>query len=839
MEWLNREYYWVIAMLNLPELKGGKYKPAEVEKELIDFWRKNMVNAFEFREEDSRPIFTIDTPPPYSNAAWHMGGAIHYSQIDMIARYKRMAGFNVLFPMGLDRNGLPIEIQTEKKFGIRMQNTPRLEFIIKCRELLDEAGGKILDLCFKLGMSCNSFEWDNVYKTDSEQYRALTQSTFIEMWKHGLVYEDARPNSYDFSLGTTISDAEIEYKEGMHNLYDIIFDIKGESTQITISTTRPELIPAIGVIFYNPMDERYKGYEGKVAVSPIFDKEIPIKEHNSADMAFGSGMMMVSSFGDISDVRIFRELNLTPTYVIGLNGRMNENAGILEGKRVKQARALIVEKLYEEGRIKQAKEVAYRYPVSDRTGIPIEFIGRSEYYLKQVDFVDKLLEYADICEWYPPSSKQIWINWINRVTIDWPISRRRYYGTEVPIWACKDCGEKHVPEPGKYYQPWKDPAPFEKCEKCGCKDFIGDERTFDTWVDSSVSLYYTQLYPMNKENKELYEAIKSRPYVSDFRPQGKDIVRTWLHYSMLRLHHLLDKPGFKQIWISGHVVTEKGEKMSKSKGNATDPVHILQKYGGDALRFFGTLEASHGNDIRFAEERLKGLSKFLTKLKNIAYFISQFGQYDEILEQSQVEYDIQPTDLWIMNEFNQMLEGALEGFENYDFHFPAKMIKAFVQDDFASNYLEMVKGRAYNHDQRFTNGASLAAKRTLYEVLDAVLRCLSPIIPFLTDYLYISLFKESVHKLRMPQKFEVEQPFEDAKELVEVNKLIWKFKHEAGLSLRAKIGTVIMPPVLRPFKEDLQSMHLIEKVHFDPEKVATDMTQLSSEDKKTNIYVIK
>ncbi|MEE9409598.1 MAG: class I tRNA ligase family protein, partial [Candidatus Heimdallarchaeota archaeon] len=268
-----------------PKLTDRIYDPKKQDISLFNIWQEEKL--FTFNKNSGKKIYCIDTPPPYANASWHMGGAIHYSSIDMIARYMRMSGHEVLFPMCMDRNGLPIEVQAEKEFKISMHDVPREEFLIMCKKILDRVGDQILNICKILGFSNNSFVWEEVYKTDEEQYRALTQSTIIKLFREERIYEDDRPNNYCTRCKTTIADNEIDYKSGSHILYDVKFKIKETGKELIISTSRPELIPAIGVIIFNPKDDRYKHLEGKTAVSPIFENEIQILTHHYAKMDFG------------------------------------------------------------------------------------------------------------------------------------------------------------------------------------------------------------------------------------------------------------------------------------------------------------------------------------------------------------------------------------------------------------------------------------------------------------------------------------------------------------------------------------------------------------------------
>ena len=793
----------------VPKLTEKTYEPQKHDLILFEKWQDEKLFAFD--KSSGKTVFSIDTPPPYANAPWHMGGAIHYSQIDMIARYKRMAGFEVLYPMCLDRNGLPIEVQAEKKFKISMTDVPREEFLNMCKQILDEVGDMILDVCRLLGFSNNSLEWDEIYKTDEEQYRTLTQSTFIELFKKGQIYEDNRPNNYCTRCKTTIADNEIDYKAGSHTLYDIKFKIKETGENLIISTSRPELIPAIGAVIYNPKDERYQLLKGKTAITPLFNDEVPIMPHHYAKMEFGTGIMMVCAYGDSSDVQIFRELNLNPKTIIDTNGRITDAVPDYAGLKVKEAKKQIAEKLEQEGFIVEKIDAPHNFPICSRCKTTVEFLAMPEYYLKQVEYLPKLHEYAQEMEFFPPFMRQVWVDWLNTVSIDWPISRRRYYGTEVPIWYCKSCGHPNLPEAGKYYQPWKDEPPFDTCKKCGNKEgFEGDLRTFDTWMDSSLSEIYTIMYPHNKKDEELFDQLISRPYICDLRPSAKDIVRTWLHYTMLRGLQLYEKPAFKYAWISGFVVDSKGEKFSKSAGSAIKPENMIKKYGGDAVRLYGAAEASHGSDIRFNQQRLQGISYFVNKIYNIAKFLSRFPIIEE---KSQIS--LQPADKWILSELARVIEEAKEGYEIFDFQIPAKSLRNFTGEIFASHYVELVKGRAYNRNVVYSEQEQKAAWYTLHKVMKELTKAFAPIIPFVTDLIYRGIYAKTVHLERYPEVKEIideKEYLEITSTLLDLNSAIWKYKKGKQLPLNTPIKQILLPKTLAPLAEDLRSMHAIENL---------------------------
>ncbi len=789
------------------QLTEKTYSPQKQDMILFETWQKEQL--FSFNKKSGKPIYCIDTPPPYANAPWHMGGAIHYSGIDMSARFMRMNGYEILFPMCLDRNGLPIEVQAEKEFNVSMHDVPREEFLGMCKQILDKVGDQILHVCRILGFSNNSFKWEEVYKTDQEQYRALTQATFIKLFKDGLIYEDDRPNNYCTRCKTTIADNEIDYKSGSHILYDVKFKVKETDEELIISTSRPELIPAIGVVIYNPKDDRYKHLEGKTAVSPMFEDEIPIMAHHYAKMEFGTGIMMVCAYGDSSDVQIFRELKLNPKTIITTEGRIEDGLSKYGGLEIKEAKKQITKDLEEREYITDQKDVAHNFPTCSRCKNEVEFLAMPEYYLKQIEFVPKLLEYADIMTFFPNFMKQVWLDWLNSVSIDWPISRRRYYGTEVPIWYCKKCGNPNLPTPGPYFQPWKDDPPFINCEKCeSSSGFEGDKKTFDTWMDSSISEIYIILHPHNKKDEDLFNELSNRPYICDMRPQGKDIVRTWLHYTMLRGLQLYKKPAFNHAWISGHVVDSKGEKFSKSKGTEVMPEDMIDKYGGDAVRLYGAIEASHGSDIRFTEQKLQGVSKFINKLYNIGKFISRFPIIENLSE-----IELQPADEWILSELASAIEESKKGYEIFDFQIPSSILRNFAWDPYASHYIELVKGRAYNRNNKYTESQQKAAWYTLHKAFKELLKGFAPIIPFVTDLVHRGLYQKTVHLEKFPI---CEDIISESKytgltaQMMELNSLIWKHKKNMKLSLNNPIKQAYIPKIFESFGNDLCSMHGIE-----------------------------
>ena len=766
-----------------PKISEKAWNP-ELEKQILKQWEEDKIYDFTPQEDN----FTIDTPPPYpSGRPWHIGAAAHYSQIDMIARTARMAGKNVYFPIGIDRNGLPVELYTEKKHKIRMRETDRNEFLNLCRNALDDLEAEMLLIMKSLGISG---DFANYYRTDSEEYRTLTQSTFIDLWNKGQVYLANRPNNYDWISGTTIADAEIIYQDLQTKLVYMKFKIKDTDKEIIIASTRPELLCACRTIIVNPEDERYAQYIGKKIIVPMTNEEVELRTHHSAQQEFGSGAVMVCSYGDQNDVALFRELELEEIVAIGLDGRMTEIAGDYTGLKPKQARAKIIEDLEAKGLLDKVEDINHRTPVSERSKAPIEIIPMEEYYLKQKESIDKMKKIGGEVIFHPNMHKQILMNWLDSINIDWPISRRRYYGTEIPIWYCKKCSEPHVPEPGKYYKPWNEKCPISNCVKCDSTEFVGEERTFDTWMDSSVSPLF-----ISKFNKD--DEFFNKVYPATIRPQAKDIVRTWLYYTLLRCEQLTGEKPWSEAWIMGYGLDEKGMKMSKSKGNAIDPLPVIEKSGADTFRFWSASEINHGYDFRCNEQKIESTRKFLSKLWNVSRFLSSFPVIKSGTPNA--------SDKWILSELDNLVKECKKGYDDYNFFIPAIAIREFTWNVFAAHYIEMVKARAYGID--FSDEERDGAIFTLHKTLSTILKLLAPITPFITEHLWKILYsKESIHKQKQVDIENIEEQSDITKEIVEFNSKTWNEKKSQNLSLKDSIKIEI-PEKLKPFAKDLKSMH--------------------------------
>ena len=788
--------------------KNIKNWNVEIEKQITDKWKKSELFKF---NKNAEKIYSIDTPPPYINAPIHMGHAVTYCFMDMFARYKRMKGFEVLFPLGLDNNGLPIEMGAEKKYKISAFQMSRKDFLNYCKKLLGDCGVESKNTFSKLGISFNSYnEGENIgsiYLTDSPKYRALTQATFIELYKKSLIYEDVRISNWDSKLQTTIADSEIEYKNLPSTFNYIKWKVKETGEEIIIGTTRPELICTCGMVLFNPDDKRYKHLEGKTAISPIFKKEVPIKSHPLAEIDKGTGIVMMCSAGDLSDIQFFREQKLIPVIAIEKDGRMNEHAGFLKGLKVREAREKIIEELKEKKFLVKHEKIFHRTPISERSKAEIEFIEMPELYLKQMEFKNEIKKIANQINFYPENSKKILDDWINSISIDWPISRRRFYATEIPLWYSEKDGKKlvAVPIPGKYLQPWMENIPqdadvLEKGKIIGkVKDkqfknlkWVGEERVLDTWMDSSISELFILKY---KEDDNFFK----KAYPVSLRPQGKEIVRTWLYYTLLRGYLETKKSCFKDVWIHQHILDDKGKKMSKSEGNIINPQEILRDYGAEALRFWAASEGDLSKgDFIYSKEKINAERKTLNKLLNISKFAMIFEKPKKIV--------LTKLDKLFINYIENLTKYCEENYDIYDFNHPAQKLRYFLWEVFASNYIELVKSRVYNQEKKFSKEESDSAKHTLHFLLERMITLLYPIIPQITSVIADEK-KIDLLKTKWPKIKTEKSKLDLVEKIMEFNSSVWKRKKEKNISLREKVSGIKIPKNLKEFEKDLIVTH--------------------------------
>ena len=762
-----------------PKLKAKQWD-LKFEEEVLQQWsREPELYAY---DPSRGPTYVIDTPPPYVSGDWHPGAVVGYSLIDMIVRAQRMFGRSVLFPFGLDRNGINIERTVEKKFKKPLHEWDREEFIKECREEISRIGDGIISLAKRMGMT---MDFAHVYYTDADDYRAYSQAIFIDLFKKGLFYRGEQPSFYCVYCETPLAEADIVYEPMAAQLAWIQFPLEGGGS-VTIATTRPELLPACRTVIVHPDDGRWRASIGKMATIPIFGHRVPVQTHPEARMDFGSGAAMICSYGDLVDVRLFRDLRLEPVKAIDEQGRMTAAAGRYAGMEVEQARKAILADLRASGQLEKVESIEHQTPLCDRSRTPVEFLVSEAWYLKQLEHREQLRAFAGEMKFHPPRHRQLLLDWIDSLTIDWPVSRRRYYHTEIPLWYCKQCGLVLVPEPGKYYRPWKDPAPFDKCPHCSSTEFIGEDRVFDTWMDSSNSNLWVTRY---RKDDKFFQAN----FPPSLRPQGREIVRTWLYYTFLKSWLVRGQKPFQNVFIHGLGLDARGRAMHRTLGNYMPAEPLVQKYGADAIRFFGASETGPGDDFRISDDKIGGAQKFITKLWNVSRFISSFP----VLEAGR----LRPSDEWILSELNRLIEECRGAYEEYDLFVPANRCREFLWNVFAPHYVEMVKARAY--------GADDGGIYTLHTVLRDLLRLLAPIIPFSTDRIWREMYSGSVHAERLPHGRDGirGELMKFTPEIEAFNSDVWRQKRERGVPLSQPLEGVNIPEGLKAFEADLRAMH--------------------------------
>ncbi|MEK6904272.1 MAG: valine--tRNA ligase, partial [Nanoarchaeota archaeon] len=578
------------------------YEPEKTEKKIREFWEKEEIYRFEGKKAKKKAdIYSIDTPPPTLSGDMHAGHAFSYSQQDFIARFRRMflAGKGqVFYPFGTDDNGLPTERLVEKLNNVRSKEVSRTEFIDLCLRTLKEIRPKFIQSWKSLGISC---DYGLYYSTIDNNSRKISQKNFIDLFKKGEIYKKDFPTIWCPECQTAIAQAELEDREISGTFSFIKFHAGGH--EIPIATTRPELIGACVAVFVNPKDSRYKHLKGKKAKVPIFNFEVPIIFDSSADPKKGTGAMMVCSYGDKYDVDAITRHKLKPRIVLDRQGRLTNEK--YKEMKIKEARKKILEDLKNSGLIIKQNQINHAVNVHDKCGTEIEFLPTEQWFIKILDKKKTWISQGRKVKWHPENMRKRYENWVNGLGWDWNISRDRYFGVPIPAWECKKCKEIILAEEKELPV---DPMQTEKmCKKCGAKA-VGESKVLDTWATSSLTPQIAS---------SLIGGKIAIPY--SLRPQAHDIIRTWAFYTIVKSYLNEKKLPWENIMISGFV-TLQGEKMSKSKGNVTDPKTIITTYGADALRFWAA-GSSLGEDMEYQEKDVHAGKRFMTKLWNASNFV--------------------------------------------------------------------------------------------------------------------------------------------------------------------------------------------------------------------------
>ncbi len=739
------------------------YRTHEVEEKWLRTWKDEM---YYFDWNSKKPHYIIDTPPPYPTGSFHIGHALNWCIIDFIARYKRMNGYEVMFPQGWDCHGLPTEVKVEEKHGIKKSSVPREKFRELCIKFTEENIDKMRKTARRLGFS---IDWSKEYITMYPEYYSKTQLSFVRMYKKGLIYRGYHPVILCPRCETTIALAEIEYKKGKTLLNYIKFD-----EDVIIATTRPELIPACVAIAVHPDDERYKHLIGREVPVPTTNYKVKVIADRDVDPEFGTGIVMICTFGDRQDVKWWKKHKLELRSIVNRDGTLNEKAGKYAGLTISEARKAILEDLKKEGRLLKQEEIDHNVGVCWRCKTPVEIIPAEQWFVKVEK--DKILEAARKIKWVPEHMISRLESWVEAMEWDWVISRQRIFATPIPVWYCKNCGEVIVAkEEWLPVDPTKD-VPPEPCPKCGSTEFRGETDVLDTWMDSSITPLMLCGWPQLKE------------YPTHLRPQGHDIIRTWAFYTILRSVALTGEIPWYEIVINGMVFGEDGRKMSKSLGNVIVPEEVIEKYGADALRQWAA-SGVIGEDVIFSWKEVVAASRFQQKFWSVARFtLMHISDYEPCKEDRKYLRD---ADRWILSKLNRLVSEVRQHMDSYRFNEALKAIRSFTWYEYADNYLEIVKNRLYSGNDEEKRGA----KYTLYYALDVLTRLLAPITPFLAEECWSKFKDGSVHLQSYPIPDETlidEEAERRGEEIKEIVSIVRKFKHDRGLALNAPLARLII-----------------------------------------------
>jgi valyl-tRNA synthetase len=717
------------------------------------------------RDDTSKPQFIIDTPPPYPTGEFHIGNTFNWCYIDFIARYKRMRGYNVMFPQGWDCHGLPTEVKVEEIHGITKNDLPRAEFRRLCHELTLSNIEKMRHTMRRMAFS---IDWSHEYITMTPEYFSKTQGSFIKMYNNGQIYQSDHPVNFCPRCETAIALAEVNYEERNTNLN--FFDFDG----LEIATSRPELLSACVAVAVHPEDERYSSWKNNNLTVPIFEYQVPLIFDEAVDPAFGSGAVMICTFGDRQDVIWWKIHNLPLRKAIDKTGHMTALAGSYKGMTAAECRAAIIDEMKTRGILHKQEPLKQRVGTCWRCKTPIEILSEHQWFAKIPK--EASLAAAKEVSWYPEHMFLRIENWISQMEWDWCISRQRIFATPIPVWFCKNCLKPLVADPAWLpVDPMID-APPVSCD-CGSKEFTGESDVLDTWMDSSISVLYVTNY--NDMGEKAY-------FPAQIRPQGHDIIRTWAFYTILRSVSLTGQKPWDQILINGMVLGEDGFKMSKSRGNIIVPETIIEEHGADSLRQWAALGAATGSDIIYNRNDITAAGRFQTKMWNIARFALMQIKKDPFDKNA----SLMLADRRLLTHLSKTVEEVTAAMEACQFDKGLRSIKEFCWDILADNYIELVKGRLYGESPA-RDGACVA----IHTTLDTICRLLAPYMPYFAEELYSSLHDaatpNSVHAQSWPDfRYTDAAAQQLGAQLSTTVAEVRRYKHDKGLALNAPLGAV-------------------------------------------------
>ena len=731
------------------ELEGA-YQPKDFEEKLYQKWEEE--GYFKPSEDTSKEPYTIVIPPPNITGKLHMGHALDETIQDILIRYKRMAGYNALWLPGTDHAAIATEakiVEKLKEAGITKEDLGREGFLEKAWDWKKEYGGTITKQLRKLGCSC---DWSRERFTMDEGLSEAVKYVFIKLYEKGLIYKGKKMINWCPYCNTSISDAEVEYEEEPTHLWHIRYQVKGEDRYVIVATTRPETMLGDTGVAVHPDDERYKDLVGKTVILPIMNKEIPVIADEFVETQFGTGAVKLTPACDPNDYAAALKHNLEIVEVFDENFKMGNLVPEYKGMDLLEAREKIVERLQKQGDLIKIEDYTHNVGKCYRCHHTIEPKISEQWFVKMKPLAEPAIEAVKKGEvrFIPERFDKIYYNWMENIQ-DWCISRQLWWGHRIPAYYCEDCDNVMVAS--------EEP---KQCTKCGSSHIHQDEDTLDTWFSSALWPFSTLGWPEKTKDFEYF-------YPTNTLVTGYDIIFFWVARMIFSGIEHTGKVPFKDVLIHGIVRDSKGRKMSKSLGNGIDPLEVIETYGTDALRFSLTVGTTPGNDIRYMPEKLESASNFANKLWNASKFVLKHlenasKETQEKMIEEEIPENLCYEDKWILSKANQLAKEVTNHLDNYDLGIAAQKIYDFAWNEFCDWYIEMVKSRLFDEQKE----SMQSALWTLNKVLIIILKLLHPIMPFVTEEIYQTLYhkKESIMVSNWPQ-YSKELDFSEEEEQIE------------------------------------------------------------------------
>jgi valyl-tRNA synthetase len=729
-------------------MESSEYDHQVVEAAARALWEERDIYRYD-RDGSSRgsaspgerppgpPVFSVDTPPAYVSAAHlHVGHAMSYSQPDFIVRYRRMRGERVFYPMGFDDNGLPTERYVEQAHGVRAADMPRAEFVRLCLAETQRTGARYEDLWRRLGLSV---DWSLRYSTIDARCQRTAQKSFIRLNEAGYLRRASDPILWCPEDRTALAQADVEDLERSSRLHTITFPGAASRKSLSVATTRPELLPGCVALYRNPADPRYAALDGAVARVPLFGYDVPVLADSGVDPGYGTGLMMVCTFGDSEDVLRWRRDGLPLRVVVEPDGRLGPLAGEFAGLRLPQARSAIVQALASAGFLTDSLPVRQVVGVHERCQTPVEFQIRPQWFIAVRENAGRFRARAAELEWIPPFMRRRLEDWIDGLKWDWNITRQRHYGVPFPVWFCASCSlpvlarEADLP-----VDPLEDKPPVSACPSCGSEELAGDPDVMDTWMTSSLTPQINDGWAEGGSDPALAPM--------SMRVQAFEIIRTWLFYSVVQSELNFGRAPWRAALISGWGLNEQGKKISKrdlERHTGADgynryvPDDVLAKYGADALRLWAT-KGRIGTDLRYNEKDVRTGRKFAVKLWNVGRFLSlnlgdSFDPAGAGAYTPPEQRDI--VDRWVLSHLADTVTAATEAFGAHDYMQAHQAASRMFWSVYCDRYLEMIKDRLGSGGAG-AHGNAVSARWTLWESYRVLLGLFAPFAPFVTENMY-------------------------------------------------------------------------------------------------------